>query len=57
MATDNRTDNRQSNQANEGERRTANDSMPIGFRKFKPSTPPNYVQPKPVKVPLPPRSK
>jgi hypothetical protein len=33
------------------------DFMSSGSRKFTPSVPINYVQPKPVKVPLPPRSK
>lgn len=34
----------------------AKDGMPTGFRKFKPTAPPNYKSPTPVRVPLPPTS-
>ncbi len=56
MTPDKQTGNRKPDKTNEGARGMAHDSMPTGLRKFKPTAPPNYKSPTPVRVPLPPTS-
>lgn len=56
MASNTQTDNQQPSLTNRGTKNAANDSMPSGLRKFKPTVPINYKSPTPVRVPSPPTS-